>query len=295
VRIDPDVEVIAQDQTWARAARIDAAKEIRAGRPDVALDIAERRRGRHGESLIPEAEVQALEDLRRFDEALPILDGARRAALRQRRSEAAVSLTLDTIRILERLQRFDDAIAEAERLRDSLRSGRGESALDYLVVSTAYLRLLRRSGCEDTARYERAAAEIARLAEATPYRDLGSRPGLLREILAEVGTRTTRLLQFGVGQVGVNRGASARLDEQLDRIEDATVGTEPSGPSGPSGSAATPPGPDSSSAQADLGDLENRASTGRKVSKWAQTVGLDKDFAGALKETFQAETDERYS
>ncbi len=278
VRVDPEVTRLAEDQAWARATELQALAEIRAGRPEVAIELASARRGAAGESLLPRVEVEALEDMRRFDEALEILDVARRAALRRRQADEAVTLSLDRLRVLERMGRFDEAVDEARELRESLRAGRGEGALDFLVASTSYLRLLRRSGQVASNEYEQGANEAAAVAEDLEFRELSSRPGLVRELLAEIGNRSAKLLELGIETVGVARGSSKRLDEQLDKVDrsitddDARDGDDSGGGRG-----------------------QTRGATAKRVSKYARQVGLDDDLSEAISDAYRDETDGLYS
>ena len=77
------------------------------------------------------------------------------------------NLTLDAVRILERLKRYGDALAEAGELREALAPVRG-AELDYLLVTTSYLRLLRRQGQEHSTEYKAAVADVTRRAEELP-------------------------------------------------------------------------------------------------------------------------------
>jgi len=276
----------ADDQTWAAATAPLIAAELRAGRPEVALDLAHERRGPNGESLVPSAEVEALEAFREFDEALRVLRGARDAALRRRRSEEAVSLTLDVMRVLERMQRFLEAVREASELRDALRAGYGESALDYLVATTSYLRLLRRSGRQDSPEYAEGVADAVQKAENLTLRELGSRPGLTRELLAEIGTASEKLLRFGIEQVGVARGQTERLDSELAKV-DATTGSGPYDDD-----------EDDDDEDGDYDDeplVEPRSRTASKVAEYLNEVGPDDDLSHAISESWQVETDGLYS
>ncbi len=175
---------------------------------------------RHGESLLPERRGRGARGHASFRR------GTRRSwtwlaarALRRRQADEAVTLSLDRLRVLERMGRFDEAVDEARELRESLRAGRGEGALDFLVASTSYLRLLRRSGQMASKEYEQGANEAAAVAEDLEFRELSSRPGLVRELLAEIGNRSAKLLELGIETVGVARGSSKRLDEQLDKVD----------------------------------------------------------------------------
>jgi hypothetical protein len=270
LRIDPEITRLADDEAWARATEQVALGEIRAGRAEEALEIVRGRRGADGESLLPGVEVEALEDLRRFEEALEVLDEARRSALRRRQADDAVQLSLDRLRVLERMGRFEQAADDARRLRESLRAGRGEAALDFLVASTSYLRLLRRGGREGSPEYDAAADEAAAVAERLEFRDLERRTGLVRELLAEIGTRSSKLLELGIETVGVTRGSSARLDEQLDRVERSLDDESES-------------------------EVETRADTARKVTKYARQRGLDDELGDAISQAYKDETDGLYS
>ena len=242
------------------------------------MELASARRGAAGESLLPGVEVEALEDMRRFDEALEILEVARRAALRRRQADEAVTLSLDRLRVLERMGRFDEAVDEARELRESLRAGRGEGALDFLVASTSYLRLLRRSGQVASNEYEQGANEAAAVAEDLEFRELSSRPGLVRELLAEIGNRSAKLLELGIETVGVARGSSKRLDEQLDKVDRSIADDDEQD------------GDDSGD-----GRGQTRGATAKRVSKYARQVGLDDDLSEAISDAYRDETDGLYS
>lgn len=272
LRVDPEVAQLADDEVWARTTQPLAVAEIQSGEAERALELVQARRGAHGESLLPAVEVEALEDLRRFDDALAVLDKARAAALRRRQADNAVQFSLDILRVRERMGDFDAAVTDASALRESLRAGRGEGALDFLVATTSYLRLLRRSGQDRSDEYDRAADEAVKVAESMEFRDLERRSGLVRELLAEVGTRSKKLLELGIETVGVSRGASARLDEQLDRVE-SSIDEAGSAPEG----------------------VETRGETARKVSRYAQQQGLDDELSDAISEAYRDETDGLYS
>jgi AAA ATPase domain len=260
----------ADADEWANATKASALAEIRAGRPEQALELVRARRGSDGESLLPTVEVEALEALRKFDEALDVLSRTRASALRRSKGADAVTLTLARVRVLERMGDFAAARDEAKNLRESLARGRGESALDYLVATTTYLRLLRRSSREDSDEYRDAVAAAVTRAERLPRRELASRPGLLRELLAEIGDASPKLLAFGVGEVGVARGHTTALDEELTNV-DATDDT------------------------ADDFSEEARSRTGVKVTNYVNEVGLAPSFSNAIKQSYQGETDELYS
>jgi len=279
ITIPDDVMREADDQAWAAATAPTIADELRAGRPEFALALARERRGPEGESLVPSAEVEALEALRDFDSALAVLRDARDAALRRRRSAEAVGLTLDILRVLERMQHFDEAVHEASELRDALMAGSGESALDYLVATISYLRLLRRTDAHSGASYTEAMAEAVTKAEQLTLRELGSRPGLLRELLAEIGDASEKLLRFGIKQVGVARGRSKRLDSELAKV-DATKSEEEM--------------VDDADFESDTA-AEPRSRTANKVAEYVNERGMDRDLSAAISESWQIETDDLYS
>jgi hypothetical protein len=285
VHLDEQVVRAADDRSWATGMESVVVAELRAGRPEVALAMVSERRGPYGESLLPSVEVEALEAMREFEQALDVLRVAREAALRNKRSADAVSLTLDSLRILERMGRFDDAIREVGQLREALQAGQGESALDYLIATTSYLRLLRRSGAESSDEYRAAVADAVEKAERRPRRELTSRPGLLRELLAEIGDASTQLLRFGIGQVGVARGRTDRLDSELEKVDSSVEWTE---------SAESDPWIDDEPDDV-TPTFEARGRTGQKVTRYAEDEGLDNDLTTAIKESYQAETDELYS
>jgi hypothetical protein len=286
VTLDEQVVRVADDRSWARATEPMVVAELRAGLLQSALRLVMERRGLDGESLLPQVEVEALEAIREFDRALDILRTARGAALRQRRSADAVALTLDVLRILERMGRFDEAVHEARELREALRAGQGESALDYLIVTTSYLRLLRRNGEEGSDAYRAAVADAVEMAERRPRRELISRPGLLRELLAEIGDASIQLLRFGIDTVGVARGASDRLDGELDRVDESL--REP-------GLDATGDTTEDAHEPDDEQRFEARGRTGQKVKQYADETGLGDGLRAAIRESYQAETDILYS
>lgn len=282
INIPAEVMQEADDQQWAAATAPTIASELRAGRPEVALSLARERRGPGGESLLPVAEVEALESLREFDSALGVLRTARDAALRKRRSAEAVSLTLDVLRVLERMQRFPEAVHEASELRDALTAGYGESALDYLVATTSYLRLLRRSGEQDSSQYKEAVADAVTKAERLMLRELSSRPGLIRELLAEIGNASEKLLRFGIKHVGVARGQTDRLDSELAKVDATTGSSQPK-------VEDYEPFPEEAVA------AEPRSRTASKISEYVAERGLDKNLSEAISEGWQVETDGLYS
>ncbi|KQP69537.1 hypothetical protein ASF40_16900 [Microbacterium sp. Leaf288] len=212
LRIDDDVSSHLDDAGWIRSTESNVRSLVQAGQLEVALDTLRSRRGSLGESLLPLLEIEVLEDLRRFDEALEVIQSARRVSLdRSGDDEFELRLRLAESRVLERMGRFHNAADTARQAREL--AARVAEPIDVLIATVEMLRTMRRGG--EMWDLDALADSATDLAESIPFIDLEVQPGLVRELLGEIGTRSQRLFELGVGIIGVESGTSARVDRDL--------------------------------------------------------------------------------
>jgi hypothetical protein len=210
LHLDPDVRAEAGDHEWRHATRPAVESLLERGQTAQALELTRERRGADGRALLPDLEIEALERLGRLQEALDLAAGEQRRASRLGHDAGVRDLILQQARILERLLRFDEAWTLLHRLTelDRVARARGgvpddEVCVRELVVLTSLLRVGRHSGRDDED-YAALRAKTAGLAEATSARVLSRSPSLLRDLAAEIGDLSPRILEIASTVRGVD-------------------------------------------------------------------------------------------
>ena len=175
--------------------------------------------GRHPAALA-DLKVQALEFLGDIESAYKVAEATRRRCARTGKVLDFFAFTLHMVRLLDRMQDLsgaDEALAAAlEQARELPRTEQYRLMLLRLVV--ARLRIARQQEIE---RPELVTEALA-LYEDMPLRTINSVPGLLRDLAAEAGPHSTKLLGTALRVVGLpNRSPdeAQELGEILVRID----------------------------------------------------------------------------
>jgi hypothetical protein len=209
LELDPAVRREADDEQWRHSVRPAAESSMERGQVTEALALLRERRGHDGRVLLPELEIEALERLDRVDEALRLAEDEQRRASRSGDDTRVRDLIMHQARILERMGRFEDAHGLLVRLAQLDRAARArggvldeEVRVRDLVVLTSLLRNARHAG-RAGADVDELRVETVELADSTPARMLARTPSLLRDLAAEVGDLSPRILE----QATMVRGA----------------------------------------------------------------------------------------
>lgn len=227
LRLDPEVRAEANDEQWRHSVRPAVESLLERGQTADALQLLQERRGYHGRALLPDLEIEALERLGRVEEALNLAEAEQQRASGLGHDDQVRDLILQQARILERMRRFKGAWGLLDRLAQLDRAARARSGeLDdevrtrELVVLTSLLRIARHSGRPDRV-VEMLRTETTELAERTPSRVLTRSPSLVRDLAAEIGNQSRRVLQLATTVRGVDLEGGKALEAPV------TIGTEP--------------------------------------------------------------------
>lgn len=215
LRLDPEVRAEADDEQWRHSVRPSVESLLERRQFKEALERLRERRGRHGQVLLPDLEIEALERLGRLEEAL------RLAKVEQKRVSAlgqdveVRELIVQEALILERMRRFGEAwrllarLADMDRTARTRRPGLDEELVTReLVVLTSMLRIARHALRDDTA-VQQLRSTTADLADEAPSRVLTRNPSLLRDLAAELGDASPRVLRLATEVRGVEVGQRA--------------------------------------------------------------------------------------
>ena len=202
--IGADVRREAGADSWARYAQQEVQRLTRVGRLDEALSILRERRGPHGESLLPELELEVLEQQGHLDFALELGRRWLDATVRAGGVEEFVGASLDVARVAERANNLAEATNVLRQAHNVVHSSRRN--LDILRVDVGLLRLGRTTGATVP---EDALEGTAALARAVGLYELGREPALLRELAAEIGPVYPELLTVTVREIGVDLDLSS--------------------------------------------------------------------------------------
>jgi hypothetical protein len=210
LRLDPEVRAEADDGQWRHSVRPAAESLLERGQSADALQLLQERRGHDGRVLLPDLEIEALERLGRVEEALDLAEAEQQRASGVGHDARVRDLILQQARILERMRRLQDAWELLNRLARLDRAARARGGvLDdevrtrELVVLTSLLRIARHSGQADWV-VEALQTETVQLAEGTPARVLTRSPSLLRDLAAEIGDLSGRVLRLATTVRGVD-------------------------------------------------------------------------------------------
>jgi hypothetical protein len=226
LRLGADVRAEADDDGWRAAVRPRVMLLFERGREHDALDLLRERRGRRGEPLLPDLEVEALERLGRLEEALNLATTETERASRAGAEGLVRELIVEQSRVLERMKRWLEAGTLLEGLAEIYRNRRArrphldeEVRIRELVILSSLLRIVRHQNRAD--HYTRTLMdETVELAEATPARLLSGRPSLLRDLAAEIGRASPQILALAVAELGgvvAGREREKRADEVLEK------------------------------------------------------------------------------
>ena len=168
------------------------------------------RRGHDGRVLLPDLEIEALDRLDRVDEALSLARAEQQRASGLGHDTWIRDLILQQARILERMGRFEEAWELLDGLTRLDRSARRRGGVPddevrarELVVLTSLLRIARHSDRTGQA-LDALRTETVELTEGTPARVLTRSPSLLRDLAAEIGDLSRRVLTLATTVRGVD-------------------------------------------------------------------------------------------
>jgi hypothetical protein len=214
LRLDPEVRATASDDEWRQVTLPSVLSYMEIGLIEQALALARERRDADGHPLLPDIEVEALERLQRTEEALTLAEDERERAARRGDADLVRALITAQARIYERLRRWPQAwelwqsLAVLDRARRERTDALDEEVrVRELIVLTSLLRVARNQrrsgpGIEDLV------AETVTLAERTPDRILTSTPSLLRDLAAEIGGVSPKILALAERIIGGKHTAS---------------------------------------------------------------------------------------
>ena len=225
LRLDPEVRAEADDEQWCHSVRPSVESLLERGQLGPALELLQERRGYDGRVILPDLEIETLERLDRVDEALELARAEQQRGSAVGQNERGRDLVLHQARILERMGRSTEAWDLLFRLVELDRSARKRVAVidedvrtRDLVALTSLLRIARHADRTDEL-VKGLRAETVALAEATPARVLTRSPSLLRDLAAEVGGQSKRILKLASDV----RGADAPPPPSASQLEDEKV------------------------------------------------------------------------
>ena len=199
----------AEYDGWERQAMRRASDYLRAGSPERALSVLAERDRTAASSPLLRLEAQVQQQLGRFDvaadAALRALEAAEGAADFGAAAEAALLLAL-TLEATGELESAAERLEQAREWTADLANGQL-----LLRILAATMRLARKRGATfeeiaDSAQY------VSALLDRETMRELRSRPAVLRELLAEMGVRDSRLLRLGLIVLGVDLPSEEATD-----------------------------------------------------------------------------------
>jgi hypothetical protein len=217
LRLDPEVRAQADDEQWRHSVRPAVESLLERGQNVDALELLRERRGFDGRVLLPDLEIEVLERLGRVEEALDLAETEQQRASGLGHDSQVRDAILQQARILERMRRFVEAWGLLDRLARLDRAARARSSavddevrMRELVVLTSLLRIARHSGRADEV-VEALRTETVGLAEGTPARLLTRSPSLLRDLAAEIGDLSPRVIELAttVRGIDVEQGVEA--------------------------------------------------------------------------------------
>jgi AAA ATPase-like protein len=177
--------------------------------------------------LLRDLQIQALELLGRLPDAVELADAGRDEAGRLGATDDVVTFTLHAARLRERLKEAPEAELLLKQAYELLRSFKPtqEHRLMQLRLGAARLGVARRSG-ESIA--DDVANEALELFEGLPRRAVGRVPGLLRDLAAELGGRSTEIVAAALQSVGIGATAvQASTEGAFTELKKQIVGEEP--------------------------------------------------------------------
>jgi hypothetical protein len=210
LRLDPEVRAEADDGQWRHSVRPAVESLLERGQSEEALQLLQERRGHDGRVLLPGLEIEALERLGRVSDALDLAETEQQRASGLGQDARVRDLILQQARLLERRSRFQEARGLLDRLARLDRAARARSGvldeevrIRELVVLTSLLRITRQLNPPDRD-IETLRTETVELAERTPLRVLTRSPSLLRDLAAEIGDLSTRVLELATTVRGID-------------------------------------------------------------------------------------------
>jgi hypothetical protein len=216
---------LASDATWISQTRPQVLRLLSARKPDLALEKLQERRTGSGASLLPALEIEVLESLGRFDEAITVARDERRAATAATDIEGTITFSLHLARLLERTGRGTEG-------RDVLEAGLTairEPRIDRLRLLTAWLGLDRRLGNAGGIRHTDVQQEALTINKRVGAAAVAKVPGFLRDLAAEVGAESLDVLTHALLTVGLDAYPSGTVPAALQDLDRRTTSSGRSG------------------------------------------------------------------
>lgn len=284
--LPPEELQLADEASWVQQVRRQVLRLLSRQQHSEALQRLRERRGRDGRSLLPDLELESLEFLGRIDEAVAIaVEGRRDAALRGD-VDGAITFGLHLARLLERQGRAEEGL---EILEETLGTATPSPTLGRLRILVAWLGLTRRAGLGADLREQREDEAVALRGELGPAA-VRAVPGLVRDLAAETGSRSSAVLLDALQTVGLDAREDGEVAHALEELS-----TEVSGPDEDAVSDLMEiehdPGEDAAAHWRKVA-TKSRGETGRGISEVLtsfepQTESLKK----AVRREFQIESD----
>jgi AAA ATPase domain len=271
---------LASDATWISQTRPQVLRLVSARKPELALEKLHERRAGGGASLLPALEIEVLESLGRFDEAIAVARDGRRAATAAMDISETITFSLHLARLLERTERGSEGLDVLEAALTAI----GEPRTDRLRVLTAWLgldRRLRNGGKTGHAERQREALAVYKRVGAAAVARV---PGLLRDLAAEVGAESFDVLSLALLTVGLDAYPSGSVPAALRDLDRRTTG----------GAVADIARLSRSGNQVDWNEIlrKPRGETGSAISEVLRTFGSEADrLAEAVAHDYQHESD----
>jgi hypothetical protein len=192
----------AEQSDWERQSQRRVQEYLTAGEPRSALAVLRERAERARNSPLLRLEAETLRLLGEQEQAAGVAARALDEALGVGARSDAIEMTLLLTVIEEARGHLAAATDYAGRARQwAAQTGR---ALESVRASVALLRLARKSGRVQPAALQAERAETLRRIDTDLLRQLVPRPALQRELLAELGADSPRLLRLGLQSLGID-------------------------------------------------------------------------------------------
>jgi hypothetical protein len=283
---------LLSDATWIAKIEPQVLRLIFAHDADAALGLLRERRTPHGGSLLPALEIEVLESLGRFDEAIDIAREQRRSAAKHRDLAGVVTFSLHLCRLLERTGRAQESGVVLTEAIASIK----DPTIDRLRLLVAWLGHHRRLGQADTDTHRDRQRETIALHKRLGPDVVQKVPGLLRDLAAEVGTESPDILNSALKAVGLDARAVGSVPAALRELDHVTAQEKGTTPGMVADIARLERKPDSDDA-ADWDEIANldRGETGYALSEVMTTFPDSSDsLKHAVAVDYQHEADGNY-
>jgi hypothetical protein len=187
-----------------------------------ALQLLWERRGPTGESLFPDLEIEALERVLLFTQAMTVARQQRRSAAERAHTADVVTYTLHLVRLLERTHRPGDAQSALDETMALITS----PSIDRLRLLVAWLGINRRAHTADVVARAENVRECVKLYDRIGQFDLQRVRGLLRDMAAEVGAESTQIVLAAMRSAGVNAREEDLIPRALRQVAESQAAND---------------------------------------------------------------------